>query len=50
MWNPKEQKWVVSLCVNYKRFRCGSFNDVHEAGRVADEMRKKYYGDYRGNS
>ncbi|WP_431785832.1 hypothetical protein [Paenibacillus lactis] len=49
-WSSSEQKWVVSLCIKNKRFRCGSFTDVHEAGRHAEEMRKKYYGEFAGKS
>lgn len=43
-------KWVVQLQINGKNKRLGSFDDVHEAGKFAEEMRKKYYGEYAGKN
>lgn len=43
-------RWIVQLQVEGKNTRLGSFKDVHEAGAYAEEMRKKYYGDYAGKS
>lgn len=41
--------WVVQLNINGKNTRLGKFDDVHEAGKFAEKMRKKYYGEYAGN-
>lgn len=49
-WAEKDKLWVVYLQINKKNTRMGSFKDVHEAGKFAEEMRKKYYGEYRGNA
>ena len=43
-----DNKWVVQLQVNGKNKRLGAFDDVHEAGVYAKEMREKYYGKYAG--
>ena len=43
-------KWVVQLMIDGKNTTLGKFDDVHEAGLFAEEMRKKYYGEYAGNS
>ena len=49
-WDKKRNKWVVQLQVNGKNTILGTFKDVHEAGRFAEEMREKYYGKYKGVS
>lgn len=49
-WNKSENKWMVQLQINKKNTRLGYFDDVHEAGRFAAEMRKKYYGEFRGHA
>ncbi|KAF6633868.1 MULTISPECIES: hypothetical protein [unclassified Paenibacillus] len=41
-------KWVVQLQLNGKNTKLGSFDDVHEAGRFAKEMREKYYKGFSG--
>lgn len=41
--------YVVQLQINKKCTRLGKFKDIDEAGVFAEEMRKKYYGDYAGN-
>lgn len=43
-------KWVVQMQVNGKNKRLGSFDDVHEAGKFAEEMRQKYYGEFAGKN
>lgn len=43
-------KWVVQLQIDGKNKRLGSFEDVHEAGKFAEEMRQKYYGEYAGKN
>lgn len=42
--------WVVQLQVDGKNTILDKFDDVHEAGKFAEEMRKKYYGKYKGVS
>lgn len=49
-WDSKNEMWRVTLCINYKSIYIGSFHDVHEAGKVAEEARQKYYGKYKGKS
>jgi len=43
-------KWVVQLQVNGKNTKLGSFTDVHEAGKFAEEKRKEIYKEYAGGS
>lgn len=43
-------KWVVQLQIDGKNKRLGSFDDVHEAGKFAEEMRQKYYGEFAGKN
>ena len=43
-------KWVVQLQIDGKNKKLGSFEDVHEAGKFAEEMRRKYYGEYSGKN
>jgi hypothetical protein len=49
-WDSNQEQWCVTLCKNYKSIHIGYFDDVHEAGLVAEEARKKYYGKYAGVS
>lgn len=49
-WIKSYNKWCVQLQVNGKNTLLGKFDDVHEAGRFAEEMREKYYGKYKGVS
>jgi len=49
-WNSQREKWQVSLCRNNKRIIIGYFDDVNEAGRIAEEARQKYYGKFAGLS
>jgi hypothetical protein len=42
--------WIVQIQINGKNTRLGKFEDVHEAGKFAEEMRKKYYGEFAGKS
>ncbi|MPM00582.1 hypothetical protein SDC9_46809 [bioreactor metagenome] len=48
MWATKENRWVVTLMIDGKQKYFGRYKDVHEAGRVAKEMREKYYGEFAG--
>lgn len=43
-------KWVVQLQIDGKNTKLGSFDDVHEAGKFAEEMRSKYYGEFAGKN
>jgi hypothetical protein len=45
-WNGNQ--WIVQLQVDGKNTCLGKFDDVHEAGKFASEMRIKYYGEYKG--
>lgn len=49
-WSEGYKKWVVQLQVNGKNKILGKFDDVHEAGKFAEEMRKIYYKEYAGVS
>lgn len=51
-WNESCQKWVVQLQVDKKGTILGIFpkNQLEEAGKFAEEMRQKYYGEYAGKS
>ena len=46
----KKKPYVVQLQINGKNTRLGSFDDVHEAGEFAKQMREKYYGEFAGES
>jgi hypothetical protein len=41
--------YIVQLQIEGKNKRLGKFKDVHEAGKFAEEMRLKYYGEFAGN-
>ena len=43
-------KWIVQLQIDGKNKKIGSFDDVHEAGKFAEEMRQKYYGEFAGKN
>lgn len=47
-WSKSESKWLVQLQINGKNTVLGKFDDVDEAGRFAEEMRQKYYGEFAG--
>ena len=44
------QKWAVQLQINKKGVVLGTFpkNKLEEAGKFAEEMRQKYYGEFAG--
>lgn len=42
-WNKYYEKWVVQLQIDGKNNVLGMFDDVHEAGAFAENMREKYY-------
>lgn len=45
-------KWAVQLTINGKNARLGRFpyDELEQAGKFAEEMRAKYYGEYAGKS
>ena len=49
-WSNGEQKWIVQLQVNGKNTCLGKFpkDQLEEAGKFAEEMRNKYYGEFAG--
>lgn len=49
-WNKKDKKWVVQMQIDKKHKTLGSFDDVHEAGKFAEEMRQKYYKEFCGKN
>lgn len=49
-WSKRDKKWVVQMQINKKNKALGSFDNVHEAGKFAEEMRLKYYGDFAGKN
>ena len=49
-WSESYGKWIVQMQVNKKNTILGKFDDVHEAGKFAEEMRQKYYGEYAGKN
>lgn len=51
-WVQRDHQWVVQLQINGKRKRLGSFpyEKLEEAGVFAEEMRRKYYGDFAGKN
>ena len=40
--------YIVQLQIDGKNKRLASFDSVEEAGKFAEEMRKKYYGEFSG--
>lgn len=49
-WITSKGQWCVQLMVKGENTRLGYFDDVHEAGKFAEEMREKYYGEFKGLS
>lgn len=51
-WSNGEQKWLVQLQVNGKNTVLGRFSkdQLEEAGKFAEEMRRKYYGEFAGGN
>ena len=40
--------YVVQMQIDGKNAKLGSFDNIEEAGDFAEEMRKKYYGEFSG--
>lgn len=51
-WDSRGERWLVQLQVNGKNKVLGKFekDNLDEAGKFAEEMREKYYGEYAGKS
>jgi hypothetical protein len=47
-FDKKTNKYIVQLQIDGKNTCLGRFNDVHEAGKFAEEMRRIYYGEFKG--
>lgn len=47
-WIKTKGQWVVQLQIDGKNTRLAYFDDVDEAGKYAEEMREKYYGEFKG--
>ena len=47
-WSKSYGKWIVQMQINKKNTRLGVFDDVHEAGKFAEEKRKELYGEFAG--
>ena len=47
-WSKDYKQWLVQMQVDGTNKVLGKFDDVHKAGEFAKQMRKKYYGDFRG--
>lgn len=45
-----KNQWRVQLQIDGKCVRFGDFDDRHEAGKLAEKMRQKYYGEFAGKS
>jgi hypothetical protein len=44
-WSTNDERWIVSLMIDGKRKSMGRFkyDELHEAGKFAEQMREKYY-------
>ena len=51
-WSKSEKKWLVQLQINQKNAVLGkfSYDELEQAGKFAEEMRQKYYGEFAGVS
>lgn len=51
-WSKSEKKWLVQLQINKKNVVLGkfSYDELEQAGKFAEEMRQKYYGEFAGVS
>lgn len=47
-WVSSKEKWIIQLQIEGKNKSFGYFDDIHEAGKLAEELRNKYYGEYKG--
>lgn len=51
-WSKSEKKWLVQLSINKKTTCLGKFeyDELEQAGKFAEEMRQKYYGEFAGGN
>ena len=51
-WSKSEKKWLVQLQINKRNTVLGkfSYDELEQAGKLAEEMRQKYYGEFAGVS
>lgn len=49
-WDKRKEKWIVQLQIDGKNKVLGTFDDVHEAGKFAEEKRKEIYGEFAGKN
>ena len=51
-WDSTDKRWLVTLQVNKKSKCFGRFKleDLDKAGALAEEMRNKYYGEFKGKN
>lgn len=47
-WDKWKCQWKMQLQINGKNTILGYFDDVHEAGKFAEEMREKHYKEFKG--
>jgi hypothetical protein len=47
-WLKNENKWAVQIMIDGKNTRVGKFTDLEEAAKFAEQMRQKYYGEFKG--
>jgi hypothetical protein len=45
-WDKRINKYIVQLQINGKNTRLGEFDDLNEAAKFAEKMRKKYYKEF----
>ncbi len=43
-WDAQREKWVVQLCVNYRRVKLGYFATIEEATIARQQGELKYFG------
>jgi hypothetical protein len=51
-YNKRTEEWIVQLQINGKNRILGRFpkDQLEEAGRFAEEMRTRYYGEFAGKN
>ena len=51
-WSKSENKWLVQLSIDKKTTCLGKFEyeELERAGKFAEEMRQKYYGEFAGSN
>ena len=51
-WDKRDQKWIVQLQIDGKNkvLRRFPYDELEQAGKFAEEMRQKLYGEYAGKN